>query len=134
MELKIYDVVLSRKKIKCTVHKSGNLGFSAAAATLMKLEKEGYVHVARDIKSPESDDLFFIVLDKYEMCSYKVMKMGKYYYIQIGGLLNSLDIDYKGKKIIYDLNEIKYRDMWVYHGKKRLVERKKQEMNDLKGD
>ena len=113
------------RKLKCTIQKSGRLGFTDATAKQLRLGTESFVQFATD---DEDDNLFYLINNTAaeDDRSFKVCKTGEYYYTQAKTLFDRLNLDYEHNTIIFDMERSKeYSDMEVYKLKKRELPRKK---------
>ena len=98
-----------------TIHISGRLGFNAEAIKFMNLEKRKYFRVAINEEESVSNGNIYLIDDEEFNGTAKVSKAGDYYYLNVGGLFDKLDIDYKKYSVIYDIKKEQYnlKDMFV---------------------
>lgn len=125
MRLKIHPPTKARGSVKCTIHNNGKLGFSQEAVKVMGIANSSYIQIATDEEDPDSRNLFFIVLNEKKDDAHKIIKAGSYYYLNTTRLFEEFDIDYKNKKVIFDLSEMHYEGMQVFKGTRRVIGRKK---------
>lgn len=125
MKLSYWKPALGSGKIKLTVHRNGNMGFSNPAIERMKIDEKSYVKIATNSEDPKDNSLYLVISNEEDENSLKVNKAGNYYYLNTKSLFNEMNIDYKKKKLIYDVVEIKYDGETLYKLIKREIERKK---------
>jgi len=106
MKLQFLKAKTASGKVKCTIHKTGKLGFSNEAAMLLGLDENKYVKIAVDLDDENSDDLFLSVTFEKDEEAFNIRKAGQYYYLNTKYLFNELDIDFRKKIISYDIQEI----------------------------
>ena len=106
-------------KLKCTIHSTGKLGFTEAAAKHMGLTNQSYMQFARD---DEDKDVLYLIHHKNEnIDSFKVIKAGAYFYLNTKAMFDSLGFDYKKHTIIFDMVDQKEDNLEVY----KLIKRQK---------
>lgn len=128
LELNFIEPQDNKRAIKCTVHKSGKLGFSFGAFEYLKLADYKSISVATN-KGVPSDENLYIILNKEESTSsYRISKAGDYYYINAKDLFEKIKVDYTddSQTIIYDISELpqKINNKTVFKLKKRVLENK----------
>ncbi len=122
MKLEIFKASDFLGNIKVTIHSTGKIGFTEAAARLLKLSKDTYISIAKD----EEDNLYLINNVEQSESAYKVLKSAQYYSVNTRVLFDSLGYDYKNNLFIFDLvkTEIEGFDE-VYIMNKRVKPKKK---------
>ena len=111
MELRFIDPTVRKLKPAATVHVSGKLGFNSDAAKFMDLEELPSYVVATSDSEQDRLQIFFIDPNAVESPPpITVAKAGKYFYVQFINILNQLNIEYRDKKIVFDIEKR------VYHG------------------
>lgn len=117
MELLFIDMPESEKPLKCTVQKTGFLGFTAATSEELKLTKENSIKFAvdRNGKNDPKSDLYMIINEGYESGSSKMKQTGVYLSCNTKVLFEKIGLDYnsKDKTYIYDI----YKTDDLYEGK-----------------
>ncbi len=101
MALKVFSAKAYSTKLKCTIQKTGKLGFTAETAKSLKLTPESYIKIAEDDERPGT--LFLIVCAGEDEDGFKVDYISKYYSLPTTALFNELNIDYKNYTVMYDL-------------------------------
>ena len=118
MQLNFIDPTVRQLKPAARVHVSGKLGFNSDAAKFMNLEKLPSYVVATSDSEEEKYQIFFIDSEiSKEMESpppITVAKAGKYFYVQFINILNQLKIDFRGQKIVFDIEKQKYNEFDMY--------------------
>lgn len=92
-------------KLKCTIQRTGKLGFTDT--TIKKLELNETKGVKLGV-SNENDiqQLFLAIVDKPDESTFKISKAGAYYYVNAKAVFDKLKFDYKKKTIMFDMIEI----------------------------
>jgi hypothetical protein len=101
MALKIYSAKAYSIKLKCTIQRSGRLGFTAETAKALQLTPTSFIKIAGDDEIPGS--LYLIVCNGEDENGFKVDYVSKYYSLPTTALFNELKIDYKNYTVMYDL-------------------------------
>lgn len=128
MAIQIIDTTLYKSKLKCTIQASGKLGFTAATAQTLELNKEKFVKFAND--DAEKNVLYMIFVEEEDAQALKVCKAGAYYYVSTQALFDFLGYDYKNKTIIFDMTRTPMLDKTVggkvYKMTMRKIDKKKE--------
>jgi len=69
--------------------------------------------------------LYILLTKESDEEAFKVNSAGNYFYLNTRNLFDDLKIDYKKKKIIYDIEEVEYEGMKLYKLSKGVLERNK---------
>lgn len=125
MKLKILEVPQIGGKVKATIHQSGKLGFSQAAIDELQISSNTYIMLAKNEEDPSDSNLYMVISKEKNENGLKVSKAGNYFYVNTKYLFDKLGIDYKRKKVIFDIIQIEYEGQTVYKLIRREVDRKK---------
>ncbi len=126
MKLKFIKPQEIDKKIKATIHDSGKLGFSSEAATKLNLAENKGMLIAIN-EDDERDKSLYVKLQKQvDNNSFGVNKARKYFYANTKNFFDNYGIEYKTKKIMYDIIEFDYEGELIFKFLKREVSKKKQ--------
>ncbi len=125
MRLKILEVPQIGGKVKATIHQSGKLGFSQAAIDELQISNNTYIMLAKNEEDPNDSNLYMVISKEKKENGLKVSKAGNYFYVNTKYLFDKLGIDYKRKKVIFDIIQIEYEGQTVYKLIRREVDRKK---------
>lgn len=115
----------STSKTKASIHLGGNLGFSESAASVMGLSKEKYLQIAINEEDKKDLNLYVMVLSSKEENSIRINKAGKYFYIKGKNIFDELEIDYKNKRVVFDIIKTEYQGNALYKFCRREWDRKK---------
>lgn len=124
MKLKFWKPTLTGIA-KATIHRSGKLGFSRAAISLMKLNEKSHIKLATNEESKNDTNLYLLVANNIDEESLKVNKAGQYYYINTKDFFNLIGLNYIKMKIIFDIVEMNDHDQKLYKLVRREKDRKK---------
>ena len=71
-------------------------------------------------------DMAAIVCDDSELRGFRIQKAGNYFYIRMKNFFDSLNLDYVGKRVSYDIIETpeRYDDKIVFKFKRGIFERR----------
>lgn len=98
--------------LKAAIHLSGKLGFTFKA--IQELDLLGkYLKVAKK-KNDEEGNLYLFIEKEPDKQSFKVIKAGKYVYVNMANLFDDLQYDYKNKYITFNLIKEENNDMVYY--------------------
>ncbi|MEQ8682949.1 MAG: hypothetical protein RID25_24500 [Cyclobacteriaceae bacterium] len=112
------------RNIKCSIHKSGKLGFSSTAIDKLELSNDKSVMIGVNEDDSEDENLYMSVEDGVKEEAFKISRAGEYYYANTKALFDKLGIDYRAKTIIYDIVDFEYEEMKMYKLIKREKKRK----------
>lgn len=125
MSLILYENNELNRRLKCTIQRSGKLGFTETTAKYLQLDKVEAVQFATD---DEEENTLYLINGVSESApnAFKVCKAGMYYHVNTKRLFEELNLDFESNTIIFDLKrEPKYEQMEVYRMIKRVLPRKK---------
>ncbi|MEQ6121014.1 hypothetical protein [Reichenbachiella sp. MALMAid0571] len=109
------------RNIKCSIHKSGKLGFSSTAIDKLGLSTGKSVMIGVNEEDSEDDNLYMSVEDGVKEEAFKISRAGEYYYANTKALFDKMGIDYRAKTIIYDIVDFEYEGVKMY----KLIKREK---------
>lgn len=125
MKITFIQPKLQLGKVKCTVHLSGKLGFSKAAVKELGISDNSFIKLGINEEDQNDNNLYMLVMGEESADAYKINKAGDYYYVNTQHLLDKRGIDYKNKKVIYDIESFDYEGVEMYKLTKREIVRKK---------
>ena len=128
MNLKFIKPKESASASKLTVQRTGKLGLSKGAITLLDVESRRYCKFAYEEESNEITGkiLYMFLCKDSDDESFSISKAGDYYYIKAKSLLTDLEIDFEDTKktVIFDIYPVNYQGEEIYKLKKREIKRK----------
>jgi hypothetical protein len=124
MKLKFIKAQEIDKNVKCAIHKTGKLGFSSSAIEKLNLTTEKGVMIAINEEIEEDENLYLLIKEGVNADTFKISKAGEYYYINTKALFDSLGVDYRNKRIIYDIVDFENDGTKMYKLIKREVKQK----------
>ena len=124
MKLKFIKAQEIDKNVKCAIHKTGKLGFSSSAIEKLNLTTEKGVMIAVNEEDEEDENLYLLIDDNINADTFRISKAGEYYYINTKALFDSLGVDYRNKRIIYDIVDFENDGTKMYKLIKREVKQK----------
>jgi hypothetical protein len=124
MKLKFIKSEDIDKNVKCAIHTTGKLGFSSNAIDKLSLNTDKTVSIAINEEDKDDENLYVIVNEKTQESAFKLSKAGDYFYINTKALFDSLGIDYRNEKIIYDIVDFEYEGQKMYKLIKRVIKKK----------
>ncbi len=114
MSLKFFNAEEIQNNAKCTIHKSGKLGFSMDAIEMLAIDETKKIGIARGEDYEETGNLYMKVFNHPEKGAFSVSKAGDYYYLNTKNLFNQLGLNYQKNKIIYDVVEVEIDNETYY--------------------
>lgn len=124
MKLKFINAGEIDKNVKCAVHKTGKLGFSSTAIDKLKLATDKTINIAINEDDKGDENLYVVVNEKGDNNGFKISKAGAYYYINTKALFDTIGVDYRTKKIIYDIVDFEFEGSKMFKLIKREVKNK----------
>lgn len=128
MKLKFINTSESERKAKATVHTTGKLGFSSDANEIFALTELKYIAFAENEDDPNDKNLYAIIYESKQDGALKISKAGKYFYVNTKNMFDTLDIDYKKTKVIYDLVKGEHEGTQIIKMLRREINKKNKEM------
>lgn len=125
MELEFWKPIRNSNQMKATVHLNGNLGFSSGATENLKINEKKYVKIGFNKSDKKDKHLYMLVVENNCDECLRINKAGNYFYLNTTLFFNELGIEYKKKKIIFDIVEIDSKFGKLCKLIKREVDRKK---------
>jgi hypothetical protein len=107
------------------VHKTGKLGFSSSAIEKLKITTNKTISIAINEEDKEDENLYVVVNENDNGDGFRISKAGDYYYVNTKALFDSIGVDYRNKKIIYDIVDFEYDGEKYYKLIKREVKNNK---------
>ena len=123
MKIQFLKPVAGFSNVKATIHINGKMGFSKSAIKKFGLEEGKFLKIGVNTEDTSDENLYVIVKNFDDGESLKIHKAGQYYYVNSKPLFDSLKIDYKNKKIIYDIEDFEYSNIKMYKFVKRELDR-----------
>lgn len=124
MKLKFIKAQEIDKNVKCAIHKTGKLGFSSSAIEKLNLTTDKGVMIAINEDDKEDENLYLFINEEVNADTFRISKAGDYFYINTKALFDSLGVDYRNKKIIYDIVDFENEGRKMYKLIKREVRQK----------
>ncbi len=120
------------ESVKATIHINGKMGFSKSAIKKFGLDEGKLIKIGLNTED-KTDTSLYVVIKKFDDGeSLKVLKAGQYYYVNSKTLFDNLKIDYKNKKIIYDVEDFEYSNIKMYKFVRRELDRTPNLKNEIK--
>ena len=129
IKLKFFNPQTVDKNIKATVHKTGKLGFTIEAAKKLDLNVGMSMKIAINDGDEVDTNLYGVLYNTIEDESFKVYKAGKYYFLNLKPLLDTIKLDYKKHTYIYDIVEEKIQGIDFFVFKRRVSTKKEDKLN-----
>jgi hypothetical protein len=126
LDIEFFDANEYDKNIKCSIHKSGKIGFSGNAIEKLHIGENKSVSIGSN-KEDEGYDVLYMKINKDEVDgAFSINKAGEYYYINTKNLFDKLGIDYRKEKIIFDIVKLENEnsDENIYKLIKRVIGRR----------
>lgn len=92
--------------IKATVHQSGKLGFSQAAIDKLNLGRDTRIKIGKNAEDRNDECIYLAIVNMEDENTIRANKAGQYYYLNARDFFNEIGLDYKKKKVIYDIIEV----------------------------
>jgi hypothetical protein len=124
MKLKFLKADEPGRKAKATVHGTGKLGFSKDAVDYLGIKEGKSIQFAQDEDNPDDLNLYAVIHSATQEGAFRINKAGNYFYLNTTNLFDGLKLDYKSKKIIYDLVKFQYEGKPLIKMVRRDIKRK----------
>ncbi|MCH8032482.1 MAG: hypothetical protein IH950_01830 [Bacteroidetes bacterium] len=111
--------------LKATIHASGKLGFSIGAIKVLNINSNSFIQIAVNSEDETDQNLYAFITNKADENTLKINKAGDYYYVNTKALFDKLEIDFRKKKIMFDIVEIEYEGDRIFKLIRREKDRKK---------
>jgi hypothetical protein len=128
MKLKFIKAEDTARNAKATVHKTGKLGFSSDAIECLDIREGKSIQFAQNADDGSDNNLYAVIHEGHEEGAFKLIKAGNYFYVNTKNMFDSLNIDYKTAKVIYDLVMIENEGSQIVKMLRREIKKKKIDM------
>jgi len=121
MKLQFVNASNYNQNLKCTIHKSGKLGFSEAAINKLDFINKRYVKIATNEDDQNDENLYMHVQENPDEFCFTANKAGRYYYLNTKIFFDNMGIDYRNQTVIYDIVDFEYEGQKYF----KLIRREK---------
>ncbi len=130
MKLRFFVANDIASKAKATIHQTGKLGFSNEAISYLQIKEDMYIKFAQNEEDENDLNLYALLTTQNAEECFKISKAGNYYYVNTKGLFDSIGVNYKETKILYDITKIEVDGMSMIKLIRREIKKKKKEVED----
>ena len=130
--LKMLDAERLQQTAKATIQSNGRLSLTVEAGRLMHLSYDKSIVLF----AAENGDLGAIVSHKGDRRAFELKKAGAYFYITFKTYLQEMGIDYKNRRIVYDIiaTDEKIDGQVLYRFSRRVLPKESKELPITEGD
>lgn len=130
--LKMLDAERLQQTAKATIQSNGRLSLTVEAGRLMHLSDDKSIVIF----AAENGDLGAIVSHKGDRRAFELKKAGAYFYITFKTYLQEMGIDYKNRRIVYDIiaTDEKIDGQVLYRFSRRVLPKESKELPITDGD
>lgn len=128
MKLKFIKISETERNVKATVHTTGKLGFSSDAIKTLGIELNKSIAFAQNEDDSTDKNLYAIIYEGTQEGALKISKAGEYYYVNTKSLFDSIGIDYRKARIIFDIVKTEYEGQPLLKLLRREI-KKKEKLN-----
>ena len=130
--LKMLDAERLQQTAKATIQSNGRLSLTVEAGRLMHLSDDKSIVIF----AAENGDLGAIVSNKGDRRAFQLKKAGAYFYITFKTYLQEMGIDYKNRRIVYDIiaTDEKIDGQVLYRFSRRVLPKESKELPITEGD
>ena len=110
MKLKFVNANNKHFKYNASISSKGKLNFTADSIRYMKLDQKKYFNIALDVETNKFEKIFLVESKTETDITASVYKAGKYFYLDLSLLLDTLKFEYKNKVASFEISigETKY--------------------------
>ena len=113
MKIQFVKPTATNVNVKATIHINGKLGFSKAATKKFSLDEGKFIKIGVNSDDESDNNLYVIIKNFDDGESLKIH--------------NSLNVDYKNNKIIYDVEDFEYSNIKMHKFVRRELSRRSME-------
>ena len=130
--LKMLDAERLQQTAKATIQSNGRLSLTVEAGRLMHLSDDKSIVIF----AAENGDLGAIVSHKGDRRAFELKKAGAYFYITFKTYLQEMGLDYKNRRIVYDIiaTDEKIDGKVLYRFSRRVLPKESKELPITEGD
>ena len=130
--LKMLDAERLQQTAKATIQSNGRLSLTVEAGRLMHLSDNKSIVIF----AAENGDLGAIVSHKGDRRAFELKKAGAYFYITFKTYLQEMGIDYKNRRIVYDIiaTDEKIDGQVLYRFSRRVLPKESKELPITEGN
>lgn len=127
MKIQFVKPTAANVNVKATIHINGKLGFSKAATKKFSLDEGKFIKIGVNSDDESDNNLYVIIKNFDDGESLKIHKSGQYYFVNTKQLFDSLNVDYRNNKIIYDVEDFEYSNIKMHKFVRRELSRRSME-------
>lgn len=120
LKIRIYKLEDLDKNLKATVHRTGKLGFTSEAAKKMNLSANKSIDIGHNEIDLSDTNLYLFTHSDENKGQFRVVKAGKYYYINTKPLFDTLRMDYISDTVSFNIVPEEIEGERVFVLKRRL--------------
>lgn len=124
MKLKFIKISETERNVKATVHTTGKLGFSSDAIKTLGIDVNKSIAFAQNEDDTTDKNLYAIIHEGIQEGALKISKAGEYYYVNTKNLFDTIGIDYKSARIIFDIVKTEYEGQPILKLLRREIKKK----------
>lgn len=128
MKLKFINADEITSRAKATAHTSGKLGFSKDAIDYLNIKEGCSIQFAQNEDDENDLNLYAIVHEDIKEGAFRILKAGEYFYVNTKNLFDTIGVDYRSKRIIYDIVKGEYEGNKIVKLLRREITKKKKGM------
>ncbi|HQQ02408.1 MAG TPA: hypothetical protein PLH30_05400 [Bacteroidales bacterium] len=113
------------RNVKCSVHKTGKLGFNENAIRKLELDSSKSIKIAYMQEDSDLENIYIEVVSGLAEGAFKIIKAGDYYYLNTKPFFDKLGIDYKNGNIRYEIIDFEHEGIKMYKLTKILIKKRK---------
>lgn len=124
-EINFFNASEYDAKLKCTIQKTGKLGFTETTIKELKIDEKKGVKIGEATDENGKKCLYLMITESADPAAFKVNKAGAYYYVNTKALFDKLSYNYTDVNIMFDMVEIESENSNVYKLLKREGKKKR---------
>ncbi|MFA6924728.1 MAG: hypothetical protein WC223_10815 [Bacteroidales bacterium] len=118
------------KNVKCSIHKTGKLGFNDNAIKKLSIDNTKSIKIAYEDNDSELKNLYIEVVNGVIEEAFKIIKAGEYYYINTKPFFDKKGIDYSEGNIKYEITDYEHEGIKMFKLTKK-VNKKRRTKQDI---
>jgi hypothetical protein len=101
-----FDASQYSSALRCTIQKTGKLGFSDFTQTKLGLNEKMSIRIGVDGTKDSYTHLLLQLIETVEPSAFKIYRAGKYFYINAKPLFDELGLPYKTRNIMFEMTSL----------------------------
>lgn len=113
------------RNVKCSIHKTGKLGFNDNAIKKLAIDSTKSIKIAYEDNDIDLKCIYMEVVNEVTEEAFKIIKAGEYYYINTKPFFDSKGIDYTEGNLKYEITDYEHEGKKMFKLTKKINKKRR---------